>query len=289
MSDIVLTHEIMRKLAASISKIDGRALRHFERINLVAEAFGWQGDALMHHLKAKSKASAPMRAKPSAKTAPMCVDNLGIADVAALKRMFSKENGIILVVGPTDSGKTTTASATVRDIMEHTGRVFYDPAMLSPPAPDASPGVTFLEIRYIDDWRDVVTFSERGHIVVASIHGPNGAQTILSLLDQGAKTEDFSHLIGTVSQRLVRKAGETRKTLLSEVMEFKDHDVDETALQAGKWVVGCAWSYDPLVDRGMISTALELVDAGKLDPKHLEAMFGVATMWKARERQTPRP
>lgn len=51
MSSVELTHDVMRKLTAALAKVDSGNLRRVERINLVAEAFGWKGDALMHHLK----------------------------------------------------------------------------------------------------------------------------------------------------------------------------------------------------------------------------------------------
>lgn len=51
MSELVITHSFVRKLASNIRAEYGKDIKHTQTISLIAKSLGWNGDALMHKLK----------------------------------------------------------------------------------------------------------------------------------------------------------------------------------------------------------------------------------------------
>ncbi|MGE5894882.1 MAG: type II secretion system ATPase GspE [bacterium] len=147
----------------------------------------------------------------------------------AFNELLSKPNGIVLVTGPTGSGKTTTLYAalnsiytvekniiTVEDPVEYQlrgiGQIQVNPAI----------GLTFAaglrsilrqdpdvimvgEIRDMETAEIAIHASLTGHLVLSTLHTNDAASAVTRLLDMGV--EPFlvaSSLLGVLAQRLVR-------------------------------------------------------------------------------------
>jgi general secretion pathway protein E len=152
-------------------------------------------------------------------------------------QLISQPHGIVLVTGPTGSGKTTTLYAalsrlnasttnilTVEDPIEYelpgVGQTQVNPRieMTFAKALRAilrqDPDVIMIgEIRDLETAQIAVQASLTGHLVLATLHTNDSAAAVTRLLDMGI--EPFllsSSLLGVVAQRLVRKLCEHCKT-----------------------------------------------------------------------------
>jgi len=148
----------------------------------------------------------------------------------ALNQLIQRPHGIILVTGPTGSGKTTTLYAALqqinqdsRNIMTIEDPVEYDLNGISQTAVNTQTGMTFAhglrsilrqdpnvvmvgEIRDLETAKIAVQASLTGHLVFSTVHTNTAAGTITRLQDIGV--EPFllsSGIIGVLAQRLVRK------------------------------------------------------------------------------------
>jgi general secretion pathway protein E len=158
--------------------------------------------------------------------------NLGMAD-RALKRfdeLIHQPHGIILVTGPTGSGKTTTLYAAIRrldhtttNIMTVEDPIEYDLEGIGQTQVNAKiemdfaralrailrqdPDVVMIgEIRDLETAQIAVQASLTGHLVLATLHTNDAASAVTRMIDMGI--EPFllsSSLIGVLGQRLVRK------------------------------------------------------------------------------------
>ena len=160
------------------------------------------------------------------------LQNLGMsADVLAqFDKLIAQPHGIVLVTGPTGSGKTTTLYAalsrlnsttsnilTVEDPIEYEmngiGQTQVNPRidMTFAKALRAilrqDPDIIMIgEIRDLETAQIAVQASLTGHLVLATLHTNDSAAAVTRLLDMGI--EPFllsSSLLGVLAQRLVRK------------------------------------------------------------------------------------
>lgn len=169
----------------------------------------------------------------------LSVDALGIADdvKAGLRELSKRPNGILLVTGPTGSGKTTTLYSCINEINDIGDKILtaedpveYDlEGIIQVPINDAV-GMTFLkalraflrqdpdrimigEIRDFESAQMAIQASLTGHFVFSTLHTNDAAGTVTRLIDMGI--EPFlinSALVGVFSQRLVRKVCPECKT-----------------------------------------------------------------------------
>lgn len=162
----------------------------------------------------------------------MKIDALGLSprDTGIIKKLFQKSYGIILVAGPTGSGKTTTLYAalrelnrlerntiTVEDPVEYrlsfvkqtqvNEKAGYDFALAARNFMRQDPDVMLLgEIRDEETAQIAVRAAITGHLVISTIH-TNDAVTAIPRL-QDLKVDSFllsSALSAVLAQRLVRK------------------------------------------------------------------------------------
>jgi len=162
----------------------------------------------------------------------MDLEKLGMATQAALNlnKLIHKPHGIILVTGPTGSGKTTTLYAaltklnnrtrnivTVEDPIEYNlegvGQTQVNPKVDMTFARGLrailrqDPDVVMIgEIRDLETGQIAVQASLTGHMVLSTLHTNTAIGAITRLRDMGI--EPFllaSSLVGILAQRLVRK------------------------------------------------------------------------------------
>ena len=144
--------------------------------------------------------------------------------------LIAQPHGIVLVTGPTGSGKTTTLyaalqrlNATATNILTVEDPIEYELAGVGQTQVNARIDMSFAkalrailrqdpdiimigEIRDLETAQIAVQASLTGHLVLATLHTNDSAAAVTRLLDMGI--EPFllsSSLLGVVAQRLVRK------------------------------------------------------------------------------------
>jgi general secretion pathway protein E len=146
------------------------------------------------------------------------------------EKLITQPHGIILVTGPTGSGKTTTLYAslarmdagssnimTVEDPIEYelqgigqtqvNPRIDLDFAKALRAILRQDPDIIMIgEIRDFETAQIAIQASLTGHLVLATVHTNDSASTVTRMIDMGV--EPFllsSSLLGVLAQRLVRK------------------------------------------------------------------------------------
>ena len=160
------------------------------------------------------------------------LDALGMApdSIRQFQALLSQPHGIILVTGPTGSGKSTTLYAALRTLdatrmniitvedpvefdlpgvgqIQVNARIDLDFARALRAILRQDPDVIMIgEIRDLETARIAVQASLTGHLVLATLHTNDSAAAVTRLIDMGV--EPFllaSTLRGVLAQRLVRK------------------------------------------------------------------------------------
>ncbi len=151
-------------------------------------------------------------------------------ELALFQDFIRRPHGIVLVTGPTGSGKTTTLYSALRAISNHEQNIttIEDPIEMvydefNQTAVHAKIDVTFAnalrhilrqdpdiimvgEIRDHDTAHYTVQAALTGHLVFSTLHTNDAATSITRLADLGIERFLISStLIGTMAQRLVRK------------------------------------------------------------------------------------
>jgi type IV pilus assembly protein PilB len=167
------------------------------------------------------------------------LEALGIGQdvLEQLRELIHLPNGILLVTGPTGSGKTTTLYSALKEmntigekLLTAEDPVEYDiEGIIQLPINDGV-GMTFQkalraflrqdpdrimvgEIRDIETAKMAIEASLTGHFVFSTLHTNDAAGTVTRLIDMGV--EPFlicSSLVGVISQRLIRKVCKNCKT-----------------------------------------------------------------------------
>lgn len=146
-----------------------------------------------------------------------------------IKRMLAKPYGLVLVTGPTGSGKSTTLYSAL-ELMKsvHTkivtieDPVEYQVPQISQVQADASSSMTFAsvlrsilrqdpdvimvgEIRDAETAEIAIQAALTGHLVLSTLHTNDSAGAVTRLLDMGIASFKISAaLVGVVAQRLIR-------------------------------------------------------------------------------------
>jgi general secretion pathway protein E len=163
--------------------------------------------------------------------APLHVRNLQLPDWMAdeVERIIRQDSGMVLVCGPTGSGKTTTLYALIRGtgVTERNVITIEDPVEIQLegvtqiPVDDThdksfsdllrstlrqDPDVILIgEIRDAETARIAMQAAITGHLVFSTVHAQNTTGTIFRLLDLGAEPYLVSQALHLVlAQRLVR-------------------------------------------------------------------------------------
>ncbi len=159
-------------------------------------------------------------------------DDLDIAN-----KELKKPNGMVLVTGPTGSGKTTTLYAFLKEV--HTSElksitiedpIEYHLSGVEQTQVDAERGYTFAaglrsilrqdpdiilvgEIRDLETAETAIHAALTGHVVFSTLHTNDAVGAIPRLVDMGTKLSTIGPALNlVVAQRLVRKLCDTCKT-----------------------------------------------------------------------------
>jgi general secretion pathway protein E len=206
--------------------------------------------------------SAVIRILPKDRNLLM-VDRLGFssADEVKLRRLLKLPHGMIVVTGPTGSGKTTTL-ATVLSILNEPGRkiltvedpVEYDIPGVNQAQVKPAIGLTFAAAlrSFVRQDPDVIMVGEirdnetahvaihaalTGHLVLTTLHTESAPAAVPRLLDLGVEGYLLrSTLRAVVAQRLVRQLCERCKTpkTLSDADIAEDPRLGELGFRAGE-------------------------------------------------------
>jgi type IV pilus assembly protein PilB len=159
------------------------------------------------------------------------LEDLGFADEMFVhyKQLLRKPNGIILVTGPTGSGKTTTlyASLNLINSMEKNIITIEDPVeyrmnLIRQTQVNLKAGITFAtglrsilrqdpdvimvgEIRDLETAEVAIQAALTGHLVLSTLHTNDAPEAVTRLIDIGVEPYRISSsVIGVLAQRLVR-------------------------------------------------------------------------------------
>jgi len=176
------------------------------------------------------------------------LEELGMGQklLADYRQIINKKCGLVLVTGPTGSGKTTTLYATLSqlnskevNIMTIEDPIEYQLPGINQVQVNQKSGLTFArglrsilrqdpdiimigEIRDLDTARVAVQSALTGHLVLATLHTNDAPSAVTRLLEMGIeKYLVEATVIGVVAQRLVRKidgGGYRQRIGLFEVM-----------------------------------------------------------------------
>jgi type II secretory ATPase GspE/PulE/Tfp pilus assembly ATPase PilB-like protein len=193
---------------------------------------------------------------------PMPITKLGLREpvLAEMRKLLERPHGLILAVGPTGSGKTTTLHSlisvlnvpgvkiwTAENPIEITQpglcqvqvnpRIGWDFATVMRAFLRADPDVIMIgEMRDQETAGIGIEASLTGHLVFSTLHTNSAAETVVRLLDMGIDPFSFSDsLVCVLAQRLARrlcpKCVTSRAALDTEVKALAEEYCYDTLLQ----------------------------------------------------------
>ena len=186
------------------------------------------------------------------------------ARLAAYEEWLSRSQGMILITGPTGSGKTSTLYTSLAKLVDTTKNVVtvedpveYQLARVNQVQVNVKAGLTFAsglrsilrqdpyivmigEIRDLETAEIAVQAALTGHLVLSTLHTNDAPSTIARLMDMGV--EPFlisSALIGVVAQRLVRKVCSCHKEYKPSAEELELLHLPSSSDEVFAKAVGC--------------------------------------------------
>ncbi len=162
----------------------------------------------------------------------LSLDRVGLRtdDLVVVRRVINKPNGIVIVTGPTGSGKTTTLYAALNELNQIDTKILtaedpveYDIDGLCQCQVNEEAGSTFGkllrsflrqdpdiilvgEIRDLETAQIAVQASLTGHLVLSTLHTNDAPSSIVRLLDLGMEAFLLTATLeGVLAQRLVRR------------------------------------------------------------------------------------
>jgi len=195
---------------------------------------------------------AVMRILAAGSAMPLEKLNLSPKNMENLLEISTHPHGLILVVGPTGSGKTTTLHAVLGHLNKPERKIWTaeDPVEITQPGLQQVQmmpkiGFTFAvamraflradpDVILIGEMRDKETASIgveaslTGHLVLSTLHTNSAPETITRLLDLGLDPVNFSDaLLGVLAQRLMRTLCKDCKESYQPEQRDIDHLLDQ--------------------------------------------------------------
>lgn len=206
----------------------------------------------------------------------LSLDRVGFRseELELFRGLIHKPNGIVIVTGPTGSGKTTTLYAALDELNDIRSKVLtaedpveYDIDGLCQVQMNSEVGLTFAralrsflrqdpdvilvgEIRDLETAQIAVQASLTGHLVLTTLHTNDAPSSIIRLVDLGIEPFLLTATIeGVVAQRLVRKLDPDNKEAFTpsetELMELslRPEDVQSRQFYRPKNTSGIGGGY----------------------------------------------
>jgi len=235
----------------------------------------------------------------------------------ALHKFTKYKQGLVLLTGPAGHGKSTTLAAlideinkkraehiiTIEDPIEYIfsqDKAVIDQREVGRDTPDfktalrdtfrQDPDIIMLgEMRDPETISTAITAAETGHLILATLHTNNAAQTIDRIIDSFPPNQQHQiraqlalTLVGVVSQRLLPQSGGGRipatellfanSAVRNMIREGKTHEINlvlETSIDEG--MISLNRHLGDLVKNGKIS--MEIAESYSLNPKELKALL----------------
>lgn len=194
------------------------------------------------------------------------LEELGMATetMVEFRDLIQLEHGIILVTGPTGSGKTTTLYAALQEInkKERNMLTLEDPIEyqlegISQTQVNEKKGMTFAgglrsvlrqdpdiimvgEIRDKDTAAMAIQSALTGHLVFSTVHTNDAASTVTRLLDLGVEPYLVaSSVVGVLAQRLVRRVCKNcAEPITPSPRDLQTLGLDPNKIDAARYVRG---------------------------------------------------
>ena len=233
----VLTEEGVEALVFAILDEDQKQILLKDKEFDFSFAFGDLGRFRVNAFHERGNLAAAMRLIPNE---ILSIEQLGLPSV--VNKFSDFPRGLVLVTGPTGSGKSTTLAAmihkinndkamhivTIEDPIEYTHKsiksvvvqreVHYDTYSFNAALRSVlreDPDVVLIgEMRDLETIASAITIAETGHLVLATLHTNSAAQSIDRMIDvfpphqQPQIRSQLSNILMTiVSQRLIPKIG----------------------------------------------------------------------------------
>jgi len=234
----------------SYSVLTENQMKRFEEMNEIDLSFQWKGISRFraNFFRQRGSVAGAIRQIP---TQILSFEELGLP--STIHQLVDKPRGLILVTGPTGSGKSTTLASmvdainqrrrghiiTIEDPIEylhtHKNSIVNQREVGSDTATfkDAlryvmrqDPDVVLVgEIRDLETMETALRLSETGHLVLSTLHTNNAVQTIHRVMDLFAgdqqdrvRTQLSFVLEGILSQQLMPRMDGKGRTLALEFM-----------------------------------------------------------------------
>src|SRR5690625_1167813 len=198
------------------------------------------------------------------------LEKIGFTDEneSTFRNMISRPNGIVLITGPTGSGKSSTLYAALNLLNEDSVNIItiedpveYQLAGVNQVHVNEAVGMTFAtglrsilrqdpdiimigEIRDFETAQIAIRSSLTGHLVLSTLHTNSAVAALTRLIDMGV--EPFliaSSLTGVVAQRLVRRVchdcAEMDTPSKREQEIFAQANIDIETVRRGRGCVSC--------------------------------------------------
>lgn len=210
---------------------------------------------------------------------------------AGLARLFGAADGLVLVTGPTGSGKSTTLHAALKQLLRPELNVvtIEDPVEYRVEGAvqiqvDEKLGLTFPrvlrsllrqdpdiilvgEIRDAETARIAVQAALTGHLVLATLHTNSAPAAVPRLIDMGVEPYLLAAVLrGVLAQRLVRRAGGGRIAVAELVLldTTLTEQLSTGAIDASLRERLAAIGYRPLIEDARRRVAQGEIDAAEL-------------------------